>query len=191
MNTDLLKQNEQTAVAMVVVDLSANDLPDLDDAQVLPMELTTLYWTPEKPGESKRMYFDCVKFREMPAKEEGGQPEILPCAHFYEKVDGEVIAICNASKRLVAAIEGSFVKRGTPLIVTYQGKKKNSTNAFQSDSWSIKPLVPAGYLLQQHVTEKVNASATDPVGFEDPEVSDPAEKKGEQPSSGSSKPAPF
>ncbi len=169
MNAELVKQNEAAAPRMVVVDMNDVDLPDLSDADVLPMELTTFYWTPEKADETKRVYFDCIKFREMPAIKEGEEPQILPCAHFYEKVDGEMMAICNASKRLVAAIEGSFVKRGTPLIITYKGKRKNATNQFQSDSWSIKPLIPKGLLIENHVADQITAKANvgDEIGFDE------------------------
>ena len=43
-------------------------------------------------------------------------------------------------KRLVGALEMQDIKSGTPLQVTYLGKRKNSTNQYQSDYWSIKKL---------------------------------------------------
>lgn len=152
---DAIVQTNEPSVNLVTVDLNNVDLPDLDDAEVLPLELSSLYWTPEASGETKRVYFDCIKMREMPSMKEGEPAQILPCAFFYEKVDGDVVAICNASKRLVAAIEGSFIKRGTPLIIEYQGKKKNATNQFHSDIWSIKPLVPKHMLIAESVADEI------------------------------------
>jgi hypothetical protein len=150
-------QAQQSSVPLVKVDMDSADIPDLSDADVMPIELTTLYWTPENKGDEKRVYFDCFKTRLMPVLREGDEAEVLPCAFFYEKTADGIISLCNASKRLVAALEGNFVQRGTPLLITYMGKKKNTTNQFMGDSWSVKPLVPRGMLIAEKVAGDVAA----------------------------------
>ena len=61
------------------------------------------------------------------------------------KADGTVQTITNGSRRLVGIleqyIENGALKKGTPLKITYMGKRKNKTNNFQSDNWSVKPLL--------------------------------------------------
>ncbi len=171
-----LERRPQNEANFPVVDLSAAELPDLRNAEVLPIELTTLYWTPEQVGETKRVYFDCIAFKEMPALE-GGTGEagrILPCAFFFEQTDEGVVRLCNASARLVGALEGNFVKRGTPLIIIYKGKVKNSTNAFKSDSWSIQPLNPKAALIAEKVSETVNQNANQQeIGIKETKVTGP------------------
>jgi hypothetical protein len=103
------------------------------------------YWTPEDKGESKRLFFDKIATRPVKDIQNEDVTIELECAFFLEqttdnKGNVEVKSISNGSKRLVGALVANKIQRGTPLLITYLGKKKNSTNTFQSDSWSIKPL---------------------------------------------------
>ena len=123
------------------VDLeNAGDFPDLETASVLPMDLMSTYWTPETPGESKNVVFSHIDDSEL-IDQDNGEIKILPTAHFFEQKNGEISSVRNASKRLVGAIESSKIVRGTPLRISYLGKKKNVNNAFKSDDWSVKPLL--------------------------------------------------
>jgi hypothetical protein len=140
------KPTETTAVSttndsmqLTSVDLT-KPLPNLENAQQVPFDLMADYWTPEVPGESKRMFFDRIGVRGVKDLTTDEVIE-LECAFFLEQVNGEVKSISNGSKRLVGAIQANGIKRGTPLEVKYLGKKKNKTNSFQSDSWSVKPLI--------------------------------------------------
>lgn len=166
-------EKQEASSFLVKMDLESADLPDLADAEVLPFELTTLYWTPEIKGEEKRVYFDCFKERLMPALEKGQEPETIKCAFFYEKTEDGLATLCNASKRLISALEGNFVQRGTALLITYNGKKKNSTNSFLSDNWSVKPLVPRGQLLAQQSSADVAANGNKAVVSMPPDVQAP------------------
>jgi hypothetical protein len=124
------------------VDISGGELPDLDDATIVPLDLSTSYWTPVNKGESKRVYFDCIRNVPYNDPKQGDDVVIdLQTAFFFESKAGEVKSYSNASKRLIAAFENNHMERGTPIIITYMGKKKNSTNAFLSDDWSVKPLM--------------------------------------------------
>lgn len=118
-----------------------NGFPDLKDATEIPMDLMSDYWTPEKPGESKKVFFDSIRERLVRDQQ---NPDILielPCAYFFEPdANGQVKTISNGSKRLVGVIEAYNIPRGTPLLLTYLGKKKNATNSYSSDQWSVKPL---------------------------------------------------
>lgn len=145
MSTKVLK-NEEIAVTepnslpITVVDVTNGNLPDLGEAKEFPLDLMSEYWTPDKPGESKRVFFDSIRNRNVLDQETGEVIE-LPCAFFYEKIGDDVKTISNGSKRLVGIFESGQINRGTPLLITYMGKKKNATNGRQSDTWSVKPLL--------------------------------------------------
>lgn len=139
--TNGIVKHENNAMPLMPVDMSHGDLPDLDDAEEIPFDLMGDYWSPSLAGEEKRLFFDSIKSRQV---QDNQNPEVtldLPCAYFFEKVNGEIKTITNGSKRLVAAIENNHIQRGTPLVVTYLGKKRNTTNSFMSDNWSVRPLV--------------------------------------------------
>ncbi len=129
---------------IIVVDISSKDLPDLNNAQEFPIDLCGNYWTPEAPGESKRMFFVEIKPQKVLSMEDQQLIE-LDCAVFLEQKDGVAQTIINGSRRLVGVIEqyvdADTIKRGTPLLITYLGKRKNKSNGFYSDNWSIKPLL--------------------------------------------------
>ena len=46
----------------------------------------------------------------------------------------------NELPSLEQYLENGSLKSGMPLKITYMGKKKNKTNNFQSDNWSVRPL---------------------------------------------------
>ena len=118
-----------------------NTLPDLDKAEVSPLELLGEYWTPEQVGETKRVFFiDIVNTNSIDP--ESGLTVELSSVRFLEKQGDTFRTIRNSSKRLVAAFEVfSGDISGKPFEITYEGKKKNSTNSFKSDNWSVKPLI--------------------------------------------------
>ena len=120
-------------------DFFAKQLPDLAKAQAAPLELTGEYWTPEKEGEKRRMFFKEIR-QELTTDMASGSDVELSVAYFVEVVNGDKKVIRQASKRLTGVLETLRVETGTPLEITYLGKKKNKTNSFSSDSWSIKPL---------------------------------------------------
>jgi hypothetical protein len=134
---------ETTESGMQVVDLTQG-LPDLSESKELPFDLMADYWTPTEKGESKRMFFDKIAIRQVKDMQTDALIE-LECAFFLEQTtEGgkvQVKTVSNGSKRLVGAIVANEIQRGTPLLVTYMGKKKNNSNNFQSDIWSIKPLI--------------------------------------------------
>lgn len=120
-------------------------LPNLQEAKVIPADLTSEYWTPEKEGEFKLTFFQEIKSSTY-TDEKTGETIELPCVVLLEqKPSGELKTIRNGSKRLVASLEDALhagkISVGTPIRVEYLGKQKNATNAFQSDRWSVKPLL--------------------------------------------------
>ena len=120
---------------------SIHSLPDLGEAEVLPIDMMTDYWTPEEKGETKRIFFNEIRDRDVLDKD-SGEVFKLTCAYFMEKQeDGSYKTICNGSKRLVGVFEGSDITKYAPFEIVYMGKKSNSTNSFKSDSWSVKPLI--------------------------------------------------
>jgi|SRR6185312_3112947 len=140
-------KTQSTAVAtttkneagIVIVDLNTGALPDLSNAETYPFDLMADYWTPENKGEFKNVYFDKIAERAV-LDQQTGDLINLECAYFFEQDKGEIKSISNGSKRLVGAIEASGIVRGTPLKITYMGKKNNKSNAFKSDNWSVKIL---------------------------------------------------
>jgi len=122
-------------------DFFANALPDLSKATAAPLELNGEYWTPEVEGETRRMFFKELK-QEATVDPVSGKDVELLVAYFVEVVNGDKKVIRQASKRLTGVLESlsNQIIEGTPLEITYLGKKKNKTNSFSADNWSIKPL---------------------------------------------------
>jgi hypothetical protein len=114
---------------------------DLSKLKVASCDLSQEYWTPVEPGEQRRMVFAGIQSREVPDAKTL-QPMSLPCAVFLlpGKSDDDHKTIVNGSKRLVAVFEKGNVQEGTPVQVTYKGKKKNVTNGNMSDNWSVVTL---------------------------------------------------
>lgn len=132
---------ESTGLRFKTVDLdNASEFPDLENATPLPMDLMSSYWTPEKEGESKNVVFSHIDDSTL-VDPDSGEVKTLRTAFFFEQKDGEIRSVRNASKRLVGAIESNQIVRGTPLRISYLGKKKNTNNSFKSDDWSVKPLL--------------------------------------------------
>lgn len=116
-------------------------LVNLDELEIASCDLSQEYWTPTKEGESRRLVFAGIHVREVP-DQKTLNPISLQCAVFLMpgKTAEEHKTVVNGSKRLVAVFENGDVKEGTPLLVTYKGKKKNATNGNMSDSWSVNIL---------------------------------------------------
>ncbi len=142
-----IAKTEEVAVARPlgqVFDLTGSvvSLPDLSTAVEMPLDLMSDYWTPENPGEYKLVFFDRIDVSQVLTQDDTPALIDLECAYFLEQDNkGEIKSIRNGSKRLVGALLAQQVQRGTALKITYMGKKKNRSNAFKSDSWSIKPLI--------------------------------------------------
>lgn len=139
-----LSLRTESAFEIQTADLST-DLPSLDDAKELPIDLCGNYWTPEHAGEFKKMFFVDIKPQKVLSATNPDELIDLDCATFLEKLkDGTVQTVTNGSRRLVGILEqyigNGSLKRGTALKITYMGKRKNKTNNFQSDNWSIRPL---------------------------------------------------
>jgi len=120
--------------------LALEDIDSLETAHAAPVDLMSDYWSPEMPGESKKVIFDRIE--NTPVLDQGtGEVLDLDCAFFFVKESGNIKRIRNGSKRLVGAIQSFGLASGTPLEIRYLGKKSNKTNQYKSDNWSIKPLI--------------------------------------------------
>ena len=128
---------------MIKTDFFMVDLPDLSRAEAAPVELNSEYWSPEKQGETRRLFFKEINL-EVVIDPTSGKDIELPVAYFIEAIDGIKKLIRQASKRLVGALEIIKIQQGTPVEITYLGKVKNKTNQFLGDGWSIKPLYVDG-----------------------------------------------
>lgn len=131
-------REETNQAPMAPIDVNGGNLPDLSEAEEFPLDLVADYWTPSALQESKRVYFDTLKMRSVLDQQSGEMIELL-CAYFFERIGDDVKTISNGSKRLVGIFEGGSIARGTPLQITYLGKKKGSK--FYYDDWSVKLLV--------------------------------------------------
>lgn len=145
MESKELVRRESNILNVMAVDLSQN-LPDLSKANELPVDLSGNYWTPENMGETKRLFFVEIKPQKVLSANGTGELIDLDCAVFLEQTkEGSVSTLVNGSRRLVGVLEqyidAGAIKQGTPLQITYNGKKRNKSNAFSSDNWSIKPLI--------------------------------------------------
>lgn len=123
-----------------------DSLPNLHEAKVSLRELSSTYWTPELEGEYKVGVVIDIK-EENYTDDKSGETVKLPCIIMLaQEEDGSFNTIRNGSKRLVATIEsaiesGELVLAKTPIRLTFLGKRKNKTNQYQSDRWSVKPIV--------------------------------------------------
>jgi hypothetical protein len=122
------------------------DLPDLHKAKVSKLELSPEYWTPEKEGEFKVGVI--TEIVEADYKDEKtGETIKLPCiVMIVQDENGDLSAIKNGSKRLVGTIEdliasGVINYDDVPIKISYKGKKTNQTNAFKSDTWSVRKII--------------------------------------------------
>jgi ribosomal protein L21 len=120
-------------------------LPNLHEAKTSPRELSSTYWTPEIEGEYKVGV--AIEIKEETYENESGEKVELPCiVMLAQEEDGSFSTIRNGSKRLVATIEnavesGEIVLGKTPIKISFIGKQKNKTNSYQSDRWSVKPII--------------------------------------------------
>jgi hypothetical protein len=134
------KPANKNSFEIQTIDLNGQ-MPDLSQAIETPIDLMSDYWTPVNPGESKRVVFVKIDSRPV-ADQTSGEIFDLECAFFLEQTPTkEVRMVSNGSKRLVGAISASNLAPGTPLLITYMGKKKNKNNGYSSDNWSVKPLI--------------------------------------------------
>jgi hypothetical protein len=112
---------------------------DLETLEVASVDLSQEYWTPTEVGEKKRMIFAGVSERVV-LDQKTSEEILLPCAVFVVPSDDGHKTIVNGSKRLVAVFENGGIENGTPVQITYGGKKKNRTNGNMSDTWSVVTL---------------------------------------------------
>ena len=121
------------------------DVPSLEAYEVASCDLAVEYWSPEEDGESRRMLFAGVKSQMVPDHNDPDRMVDLQCALFVEPgADNNHKTVANGSKRLVAVFENGVIDEGTPVQVTYKGKRKNRTNGNMSDDWSVVTLVKSG-----------------------------------------------
>lgn len=133
-----MENNNTQAVATV----DFRHLPDLSQAEAEPIELSGEYWTPEKEGETRRLFFVGLNMENVVEMESGETRELL-VAQFAENIDGNLRAVRNGSRRLVGIFESfaATIKPGDPFEITYLGKRKNVSNSYKSDNWSVKRLI--------------------------------------------------
>lgn len=124
-----------------IVEFDFRNLPDLQEAEAEPVEMSGEYWTPEKEGETRRLFFVGLNMENVVDMESGETREML-VAQFAESRNGELRAIRNGSRRLVGIFESfeKSIKPGDAFEIKYLGKRKNSTNSYKSDNWSVKRL---------------------------------------------------
>ena len=126
--------------------VTLKDLPNLHEVEVSQKELSSEYWTPTEENEYKVGVIIGLGVENY-TNEETGETVLLPCITMIaQNEDQSFSTIRNGSKRLVAtiekAVESGDVQFGTvPVKITYLGNKKNKTNSFKSDRWSVKPLI--------------------------------------------------
>lgn len=123
-------------------DLTGN-LPNINGelARALPVDLMSDYWTPEEIGEQKRVFFSKIGMRKVLDQETGELIDLESAFFIEQKESGELSQVSNGSKRLVGAISSAEIQAGTPLLITYKGKKRNKSNQYSSDNWSVKPII--------------------------------------------------
>ena len=125
-------------------DFDIMDLPDLENAPVVPLSLVEDYWSPETKGESRKLAFLGTKTVEIPAMDgpNAGEMKEVTYAEFVERqADGTGKMVTSAAARLVGFFTDRDVPRGTFWHIIYDGKVQNKTNAFKSDAFRINMII--------------------------------------------------
>ena len=65
-------------------DIENGELPDLDQAEVLNVDLMDDYWSPAEAGETKKVFFQKIDTRKV-LDQQSGEVIDLECAFFMEK----------------------------------------------------------------------------------------------------------
>ena len=137
MSKEIAKQ-ENNGLQISTVNINELSTLNLESAAVMPVDLMSDYWTPEKEGESKRVVYTKVE-PVATIDQQSGEVIELECAFFITPIEGKLQSIRNGSKKLVSAVQK--LPANTPLLITYKGKVKNKSNGFKSDNWSVQPLI--------------------------------------------------
>lgn len=144
MSKEIAKKESNQINTIDINNINSSELSklDLNSLNVMPADLMADYWTPTEKNESKRLIFYHIGERDV-LDQNSGEVFSLECAFFmYPDPETKTVKmLSNGSKRLVGALQSNNIQVGTPLLITYLGKKKNATNQYQSDNWSIKPLI--------------------------------------------------
>lgn len=137
-------QNEETGLSanqqQFIQPMALEDIELLHDADTLPFDLMSNYWSPTQIGEKRNVLFDRVQTEKV-VNQMTGEVIDLECAFFYyQEAKGDPIKVIrNGSKLLVGTILAFNLPRLAPLEITYTGKQRNKNNGNFHDSWSIKP----------------------------------------------------
>ena len=131
----------QQAQAAVAGFPALNTLPDLSKCEVEPIELVGDYWSPEKEGEKKRVFFFDFSTQSV-LDQATGEERDLTIVRFIEPNGGDYRLIRNGSARLVGQFEqmARSLNSGDAFEIMYLGKKKTTTGKF-ADSWSVKRII--------------------------------------------------
>lgn len=123
--------------------MKLDEIPNLAEFEVASVDLSYEYWTPEKEGESRRLFFMGVEQMDVPDHQDAEKNVSLDCAVFLQTdVSGEHKTVVNGSVRLRSIVEK--LTSETPVQITYRGKKKNRSNGNMSDQWSVVTLQKKG-----------------------------------------------
>ena len=85
---ELTIREKESVFEIQTADLSKDNLPSLDDAQELPIDLCGNYWSPEKAGEFKKIFFVEIKPQKVLSATNPDELIDLDCAFFFRKKGG-------------------------------------------------------------------------------------------------------
>lgn len=123
--------------------MKLDQIPNLEEFEVASVDLSYEYWTPEKDGEARRLFFMGVESMDVPDHQDPEKNVSLDCAVFFQPDSkGDHKTVVNGSVRLKSIVEKLDAQ--TPVQVTYRGKKKNRSNGNMSDQWSVVTLQKKG-----------------------------------------------
>lgn len=111
----------------------------LEEYEIASVDLNFEYWTPDKDGESKRVFYKGIENRQVPDYNDPSKIVGLDC----------VVLQCPTSNQIF--VNGSAILRSilsntptdTPVLVTYKGKKK-ARSGNQCDNWGVQALAKGG-----------------------------------------------
>lgn len=134
----LLAEKDEIVSDLILLE----NMQSLDDCEVASVDLNYEYWTPEKEGEQRRLYFMGIRERLVP---DHSTDELVPlkCVVFAEPHGDGAKAVVNGSVVLVSTFENTALAEGTAVLVTYKGKKRTKSGN-NADQWSVATLKQKG-----------------------------------------------
>ena len=137
-------ENNAANNAVVAFDGDAKSL-SLEKAKPSPVSLSAKTWEPQAAGELIRGYI--IGIRDDGTVREGASVQMPHVFILVPQANGELITMRNGNKVLVSTVKNAIDNgviipncNKTPVEIVFEGKVRNKTNSYSSNSFKIRHL---------------------------------------------------